>query len=60
MFYVDDLLIICKDLDKVNWVKERLKKEFTVQDLGEVKDFLGCEVKRDMQEQVIYDLLQEN
>jgi Reverse transcriptase (RNA-dependent DNA polymerase) len=52
--YVDDLLIICKDLVKVNWVKDRLKEEFSVHDLGEVKDFLGCEIKRNRQEQVMY------
>jgi transposase InsO family protein len=52
--YVDDLLIICKDLRKVTWLKEQLKLVFEIHDLGEVKDFLGCEVTRDRKERVLY------
>jgi hypothetical protein len=51
---VDELLIIRKELVKVNWFKESLKEELSVHDLGEVMDFLGCEPKRDRQEQVMY------
>lgn len=45
--YVDDLLIICASLDLVNWFKGVPKSKFTIHDLGQVKDFLGCQVKKD-------------
>jgi Reverse transcriptase (RNA-dependent DNA polymerase) len=45
--YVDDFLIVSKCLLQVQWVKTKLAENFTVHDLGEVTDFLGCEVRRD-------------
>jgi hypothetical protein len=53
LVYVDDLLIICKDLSLVEWFKELLKSNFTIHDLGEVKDFLGCQVRRNRQDRQI-------
>jgi hypothetical protein len=46
LVYVDDLLIICKDLNRVDWFKQLLRAKFNIHDLGEVKDFLGCQVLR--------------
>ncbi len=51
--FVDDMLIVCKDLDKVIEFKTTLGKEFAIHDLGEVKDFLGCQVVRDRERKVI-------
>jgi transposase InsO family protein len=51
--FVDDMLIVCKDLEKVLAFKDTLGKEFTIHDLGEVKDFLGCQVVRDRNRRVI-------
>jgi hypothetical protein len=53
LVYVDDLLIICKDLSLVEWFKELLKSKFTIHDLGEVKDFLGCQVRRKRQDRQV-------
>jgi transposase InsO family protein len=53
LVYVDDLLIICKDLSLVEWFKELLKSKFTIHDLGEVKDFLGCQVRRNRQDRQV-------
>ena len=47
------MLIVCKDLDKVLKFKDTLGKEFAIHDLGEVKDFLGCQVVRDRERRVI-------
>jgi hypothetical protein len=44
--YVDDLLIISKDDARVQEIKCELKSRFKIHDLGEVKNFLGSEVKR--------------
>jgi hypothetical protein len=52
LVYVDDLLIICKDL-LVEWFKELLKSKFTIHDPGEVKDFLGCQVRRNRQDRQV-------
>jgi hypothetical protein len=47
LIYVDDLLIVSKGMGEIERVKGLLKQEFTIHDLGEVKDFLGCQVMRD-------------
>jgi hypothetical protein len=46
LVYVDDLLIISKGMGEVTWVKQELLKDFKIHDLGEVKDFLGCQITR--------------
>lgn len=51
--FVDDMLIVCKELERVLTFKETLGKEFDIHDLGEVKDFLGCQVIRDREKRVI-------
>jgi hypothetical protein len=45
--YVDDLLIISPQEEKMVGVKGRLKDVFKIHDLGDVSSFLGTEVKRD-------------
>lgn len=52
--FVDDMLIMCKCLERVVGFKEALGKEFAIHDLGEVKDFLGCQIVRDREKRVIY------
>jgi len=42
--YVDDLIIVHKDLGRINKVKEALNSRFNIKDLGEVKNLLGIEV----------------
>jgi hypothetical protein len=53
LVYVDDLLIVSKDIRQVNWFKDLLRSKFTIHDLGEVKDFLGCQVRRVRSEKLI-------
>jgi hypothetical protein len=47
VLFVDDMLLICKEIDRVLAFKEAIASEFAIHDLGEVKDFLGCQVVRD-------------
>jgi transposase InsO family protein len=47
VLFVDDMLLICKELSRVLAFKEAIASEFAIHDLGEVKDFLGCQVVRD-------------
>jgi len=44
--YVDDLLIISKDMDKINKVKDKLSSRFKMSDLGELSWYLGMRVTR--------------
>jgi hypothetical protein len=44
---VDDLIILGKDLNSIDKVKERLRAEFEMKDLGELQYFLGIQVQRD-------------
>ena len=47
LVYVDDLLIVAMGAEEIEWVKKELLASFKIHDLGEVKDFLGCQILRD-------------
>jgi reverse transcriptase-like protein/LTR polyprotein gag-polypeptide-like protein/gag-pre-integrase-like protein/Pol polyprotein len=42
--YVDDLLILSKDLSKIDEVKQLMKNEFQMTDLGPCKTYLGMNI----------------
>lgn len=44
--YVDDILVISNNIEKLNETKNQLKENFQMKDLGEVKNILGIEVNR--------------
>lgn len=46
IIYVDDLLIASADFKKLKVVKDLLKKQFTMNDLGPVSNILGIRVER--------------
>src|SRR5271156_7013121 len=45
--WVDDLIILGKDLNSIDKVKEGLWAEFEMKDLGELQYFLGIQVQLD-------------
>ncbi len=47
LVYVDDLLIVSKSTGEVDRCKTMLLTDFKIHDLGPVKDFLGCQIRRD-------------
>ena len=51
--YVDDLLIIGKNIEEVNTVKVDLSKEFMMEDRGDVEYILGIQVIRDRKERTL-------
>jgi len=63
--YVDDLLITSSSTSKIKKVKEKLKSEFEMTDLGEISFFLGMEfvkLKNEMmmhQQKYIGELLEK-
>jgi len=44
LLYVDDMLIVSKDKAEINSLKLKVKAEFEMKDLGEVKKILGMEI----------------
>ena len=41
LLFIDNMLIICKDMVDINELKEALKAEFEMKDLGAAKRILG-------------------
>ncbi|KAK3033756.1 hypothetical protein RJ639_034198 [Escallonia herrerae] len=54
LLYVDDLLIAAKLMSDVNGLKEQLKREFEMKDLGVAKRILGMEIQRDRPAGILY------
>lgn len=46
LLYVDDMLIACESMAGINKVKQILKKEFEMKDLGEARVILGMQINR--------------
>ena len=46
LFWVDDIIIACKDMTMINNTKEILHKRFKMDDRGELKWFLGIDFSR--------------
>jgi len=47
MLYVDDMLIACWDISKIDELKRMLNFEFDMKDLSCAKKILRMEIKRD-------------
>ncbi|GAA0166023.1 hypothetical protein LIER_40106 [Lithospermum erythrorhizon] len=46
LLYVDDMLLVRKDIKKIVDLKENLSKDFEMKDLGHVSHILGMEIRR--------------
>ncbi len=46
VIYIDDLILVCNNKDKLLQVKEELSRKFEMKDLGDLHFFLGMEVER--------------
>ena len=47
VLYVDDMLVGAENLAEIDIVKQELKKEFEMKDLGEARRILGMDIQRD-------------
>jgi hypothetical protein len=43
LIYVNDLLIICNYVRKIDWIKKQLQKKFDTLDFGQMKYYLHVE-----------------
>ena len=59
LLYVDDMLIAAKDMKEIQKLKDQLKAEFEMKDLGAAKKILGMEIVRDRKSRVLH-LSQKN
>jgi hypothetical protein len=48
--YVDDLILVCNNQNKLLQIKEELSQKFEMKELGELHFFLGMEVERNHDE----------
>lgn len=53
LLYVDDILIVCRNLKDIEKVKKRLAQEFEMSDLGPVGNFLGMCIERDEEKRIL-------
>ncbi|KAG7553078.1 Zinc finger CCHC-type superfamily [Arabidopsis thaliana x Arabidopsis arenosa] len=54
LLYVDDMLIVGKNLSRIQELKNQLGKSFAMKDLGPAKQILGMRIVRDRGEKLIY------
>lgn len=47
LLYVDDMLIACKDMSKIQELNTLLGREFDMKDLGSTQNILGMKIRRD-------------
>ncbi|KAJ0482376.1 putative RNA-directed DNA polymerase [Helianthus annuus] len=59
LLYVDDMLIATKDMKEIQKLKDQLKADFEMKDLGAAKKILGMEIVRDRKSRVLH-LSQKN
>ena len=43
--YVDDILLVGKEITKINYIKEKLSKAFSMKDMGQANFILGIQIK---------------
>jgi hypothetical protein len=52
--YVDDIILVGKDMKKINIIKEELMGAYKMKDLGPISKFLGMQVVRDRTARTIH------
>jgi len=52
--YVDDLILVCNDQNKLLQIKEELSQKFQMKHMGELHFFFGMEVERNHDKQLLH------
>ena len=53
LIYVDDMLIVCKNMGDIIQLKKALNSEFEMKDLGAAKKILGIDISRDRKKGIL-------
>jgi Reverse transcriptase (RNA-dependent DNA polymerase) len=53
LLYVDDMLVAGFDMEKIKNLKEQMSMEFSMKDLGAVKQILGLKIERDRKNKLL-------
>lgn len=53
LLYVDDMLLASHDIKEIDLIKNKLKSEFEMKDVGPVRKNLGIEIKRNRREGIL-------
>ena len=54
LLYVDDMLLVSKEVNRVKQMKEILRSEFDMKDLGSARKILGINISRDRTENSVF------
>lgn len=54
LLYVDDMLILGKDMSKIDRLKKELSESFAMKDMGPAKQILGMQISRDRKNMKIW------
>ena len=54
LLYVDDMLIVGKDVSKIDRLKKQLGESFAMKDMGAAKQILGIRIMRDRKEKKLW------
>ena len=53
MLYVDDMKIICKDLQQILALKDDIGSEFNINDISLINYYLGIKIIKDCEKQTL-------
>ena len=51
--HVDDIMVIAKRINEIDWFKQRFASVFKIKDLGEIQKILGMRITRDRKQRTI-------
>ena len=54
LLYVDDILIVGRNVSRIDKLKKQLSKSFSMKDLGPAKKILGIRIERDRASKKLY------
>ncbi|GAA0151815.1 hypothetical protein LIER_10452 [Lithospermum erythrorhizon] len=54
LLYVDDMLIVGRDISRIQELKSILSDSFAMKDLGEARKILGIDIVQDRKEKKLY------
>lgn len=54
LLYVDDMMLVAKDMSEVQELKNELSSVFDMKDLGPARRILGMDIVKDIENEILY------